>query len=291
MTMPRTIINPTYPIQDSILFSKIPEFDDIYPATSLIKDLNGTPLLPANTVNNPNAPYTTEYKFIQSIKNINKPFTKSLIGYILKTINRKCNHGIGIHIKLLLLLQPAIHKLTYIKPVAKPKRNHHHIDNYREISLNGAFKKIYELALLYKGLEFVISNGNVHPNNTTNMKGKSTRDIATVLLNDVYNQWTQKLPTYAIFSDIKQDFPSVNYAILIQRLHHYYHFPFKYIKAIYDLFINSWCCVIVNGIRSKWYLQLIGLAQGRPLSPFLNMLYLDPLHHIIPKHLPLKKMQ
>ncbi len=46
------------------------------------------------------------------------------------------------------------------------------------------------------------------------MKGKSTRDIATVLLNDVYNQWTQKLPTYAIFSDIKQDFPSVNYALL-----------------------------------------------------------------------------
>ncbi len=295
-----------YQPQEQISFSKIPKCNNIYPATHMIQNITNLPKLPANIINNPR--YTNDYTYKKACNNINLPFNANLITHILKTIKKQCNHGIGIHIKLLLLLQPyiiqflvtylnafyisgyfpLIHKLTYINPIQKPKRSNHYINNYREISLNGAIKKIYELGLLCKGLEFIISCDIIHPNNTTNMKGKSTRDIATLLMNDIYNNWDRKIPTYAVFSDISQDFPSVIYEILIQRMYHYYKFPLKYINAIYDLFINCWCAVIVNGIRSDWFLQLIGLSQGRPLSPFLNMLYLDPLYYVIPPELPLK---
>ncbi len=206
--------------------------------------------------------------------------TYEVIKYIFKTIKSKRNHGIGLSMKLLILLEPyvtsfmvdylnfiylnglpTIHKLTYINPMVKKRKNNHHINNYREISLNGTIKKIYEIALLHKGLEFVIECDCIHPNNTTNLKGKSTRGITILLMNDVYNQWNKNIPTYAIFSDISQDSPSVIYEILIQRLYHYYKFPLKYINAIFDLFINCWCKVIVNEIRSDWFLQLIGLAK------------------------------
>ncbi len=295
-----------YQTQEQISFSAIPKHNNIYPVTHMINNITTTPKLPANQIDNPR--YTKDYTYKKACNIIELPFNNDLITYILKTIKKKCNHGIGIHIKLLLLLQPyiiqflttylntfyisgyfpLIHKLTYINPIQKPKRSNHYINNYREISLNGAIKKIYELGLLCKGLEFVISCDIIHPNNTTNMKGKSTRDIATLLMNDIYNNWDNKIPTYAVFSDISQDFPSVIYEILIQRMYHYYKFPLQYINAIYDLFINCWCAVVVNGIRSDWFLQLIGLSQGRPLSPFLNMLYLDPLYYVIPPELPLK---
>ncbi len=50
-----------------------------------------------------------------------------------------------------------------------------------------------------------------------------------------------------------------------------------------DLFMNKWNCVLVNGVRSRYRLQLIGGSQGRIAMQYLCKLYLDPLYYIITK--------
>ncbi len=52
-----------------------------------------------------------------------------------------------------------------------------------------------------------------------------------------------------------------------------------------DLFYNTWSQTIVNGIVSDWLVSVTvsqqGLDQGRILSQLLNLLFLDPLNHVI----------
>eukprot|EP01084_Bolivina_argentea_P319915 554952_1 len=105
----------------------------------MIHNIQNEPILESNTINNPRL-HTKDYIFNKASENIKKPFTYELIKYIFKTIKHKCNHGIGIHMKLLLLLSPYIihfmvdylnfiynnglpdiHKLTYIKRRNKKK--------------------------------------------------------------------------------------------------------------------------------------------------------------------------
>ncbi len=57
--------------------------------------------------------------------------------------------------------------------------------------------------------------------------------------------------------------------------------PQKTINIFDDLFKNLWKSIIVIEFRSKWFAQLIGLDQGRPLSPLLNLLFFDPIYHCV----------
>ena len=53
------------------------------------------------------------------------------------------------------------------------------------------------------------------------------------------------------------------------------------LKMLDDLFRNNWTQTIVNGHGSMWLLSLQGHDQRQLLSQLLNLLFLDPLNHVI----------
>eukprot|EP01084_Bolivina_argentea_P123301 218508_1 len=110
---------------------------------------------------------------------------------------------------------------------------------------------------------------------------KSGIDAITIILNNIRNKFMEHLPTYAIYMDIKDCYPSQHYDIMINRLNKYYGITGNILNIIKDLLLNNWAQTIVNGYASDWMVVRRGLGQGNVISQLLNVLFLDPINRTI----------
>ena len=176
---------------------------------------------------------------------------------------------------------PKIFKIRCITPIIKPSKNPHILSNYRQISLFGYTGKIYEKIISIRLTKYVIDNNLINRYTMGFLEGKSAIDALTILTHDVYNGFDRQVPTYTVFFDIKSCYDMVQYDILINRLKKYYGIHGRIVSIISDLFKDCWTRTVVNNVGSDWLLTVAGLGQGRPASPILNLLYIDPMHCII----------
>ena len=278
------------PIQ-TMDFANIPALNiDIYPKNDVKA---------ANYIKNPKL--IKDYHFNSALNKLNRPITGRIIKYAFSTLKLNKNQGHGIHANLYDMVLndilyfvkwmfqifwinghlPSIFKIEYIKPIHKDRRNPHSFDSYREISLTGTTRKLYEKSITIKIMEFIIDCNLINEYSMAALKGKSTTDAIAVITNDIYQGWSKYIPTYGLCSDISGCYPSVQYDIFIHRLICYYGITGLMINCISDLFQSVWAQTIVNSIGSLWMLKESGLGQGHTDSPLFNLLYLDPIFYVI----------
>eukprot|EP01083_Nonionella_stella_P232839 820929_1 len=254
----------------------------------------------ACTIRNPKLHY--DIKWNHDIKTANESITIHELNEAAKSIKANKHHGPGIHWRLINDLEfrqfflwyfnhifdagyfPQMLKKSFIFPKQKPRKDGHQIASYREINCCGAIRKWIELVILHKLMKFILSQDCIDIFNFANLKGKCPADAINVLINDIRNNFTKYTPTYAVTSDIKGCYPSVNLSIKIERIQHYYGIRGKMVNALASILLNNWTSVVVNGSLSLWMIQMIGLRQGSPLSPILSLLYLNPIYMIIYRH-------
>eukprot|EP01083_Nonionella_stella_P286725 975845_1 len=227
----------------------------------------------AHTINNPNLRF--DYVHAQALNKLNK---NNIPYYLDSAVSRlKCNvnPGGGIH--------PKLFKLIYrpLKPALKKHR--HDINSYREINMGTTSRKILDDIHCNKLIEYIIRTQGIHNNNIGALRHKSVHDAVAVLCTDVLRQWIDHgNPVCGIVTDIKGCYPGVRYRTLLRRLEVYYGIDRgRFFESFKGLLLNSWTATMVNGVLSDWYIMRGGLAQGRVSSPFMNLLYLEPIHHCL----------
>ena len=97
---------------------------------------------------------------------------------------------------------PRIFKIRCIKPIIKPSKDPHILNNYRQISMFGYTGKIYEKIIASRITKYVIDNQLISKYTMDFLKNKSAADALTILTTDIYTGFSKQIPTYAIFFDI-----------------------------------------------------------------------------------------
>ena len=232
-----------------------------------------------------NKKLTKDIFFHQQQQKLNEKITTEEVTTAIKLFKTNKNQGPGIHIKLLLLVLddimyflvwlfnlfftnsylPRIFKIRYIKPIIKPTKDPHILNNYRQISLFGSIGKIYEKILSLRLTKFVVDADLLNKQNMGFLQGKSAVDALAIITSDIYASFDEKIPTYAVLFDIVSCYDKIQYDILLARLQTYYGIIGLILKAISNLFESCWVRTIANNIGSYWLLSTAGLGQGRPI--------------------------
>jgi hypothetical protein len=82
--------------------------------------------------------------------------------------------------------------------------------------------------------------------------------------------------------DILKAFDSVSWEYLIELLHHR-GFPARWHNWLCLMLSSSFSSARLNGVRGPWIKHRCGLQKGDPLLPYLFILAIDTLQHILQK--------
>ena len=267
---------------------------DIYPKNDLdICEYIKNPSLHSN--------YKTEYTYVTELQRMNGDFTLIEIKTAFRALKIAVNHGIGVntrvikpirHMALPVILRflnicwnsghlSNVYKLRQILPQCKPGKDPNTISVYRQISLFGCIRKLLEWMLKKRITAYILRMNLVDKHSMAAFKGKAGLDAVTLFLDSIRNKLQNNIPTFAIYMDVASCYPSQHFDIMMHRLKHYYGITGKMYDILFDLFVNNWTQTIVNGHGSEWLVSLQGQDQGQLLSQLLNLLFLDPLNHVI----------
>jgi len=154
-----------------------------------------------------------------------------------------------------------------------------------------SFRVIVLLETLSKILERVIASrlsllarhvALLHPHQTGSLPGLSTFDATYTLTHDVRLLQRLGSKVSSLFLDIKGGFDNVNPGQLTSALRakgvH------KYLTAWVGSFLtNRMCRLLFQGSPRVFSPVAVGNPQGSPISPLLFVIYVSPLHPVIPK--------
>ena len=154
-----------------------------------------------------------------------------------------------------------------------------------------SFRVIVLLETLSKVLERVIASrlsllarhvGLFHPHQTGSLPGLSTLDATSTLTHEV--RLLQRLGSKAssLFLDIKGGFDNVDPGQLTSSLRA--EGVHKYLTAWVGSFLtNHMCKLLFQGSPRIFSPVAVGTPQGSPISPLLFVIYVSPLHPVIPE--------
>ncbi len=281
--------------QQHLLLSKIPiNTWNKYPQN----DINIAEYVPNNNLT---GNYTTRPAYKTALKKMNGQIYQIEVREALRNLSVSVNHGNGIHIRTILPIKkrivplltwfinicwksgyfPNVFKLKQFSPQCKPSKNPHDPELYRQISLMGIMRKIIEYIIKERLMEYLIKLHLISDASMAAFKGKSGIDAITVVLDTIRNKFKQNLPTYAVYMDIKDCYPSQHYDITINRYKTHYGIYGNMLNMLTNLLKDNYAQTIVNGIPSDWMLVEKGLGQGNVISQLQNFMFLEPMNKVI----------
>jgi len=154
-----------------------------------------------------------------------------------------------------------------------------------------SFRVIVLLQTLSKVLERVTASrlslqarhvGLLHPHQTGSLPGLSTFNTTSTLTHEVRLLHRLGYKVSSLFLDIKGSFNNIDPGQLTSAL--WAQGAHKYLVAWVGSFpTNRMCKLLFLGSPGIFSLVAVGTPQGSPISPLLFVLYVSPLHPVIPK--------
>jgi len=166
---------------------------------------------------------------------------------------------------------------TFIALIPK-KTGAEELKDFRPISLIGGVYKIIS-KLITERLKTVMGK-LVYEHQMAFLKGRQILDAAMLANELVDSRVKQKIPGILCKLDIEKAYDHVNWNFLLKILKDM-GFGNKWIKWIRFCISNVKFSLIINGSTKGFFKSQRGLRQGDPISPFLFLLAMEGLNHMI----------
>lgn len=168
---------------------------------------------------------------------------------------------------------PSRWKESFITPVFK-KGDRSRVDNYRPVAILNAFAKVLE-RLVHTRLSVHVNN-LLSPNQHGFMRNRSTVTNLLGYTNFIAKTLGKGGEVHAIYTDFSKAFDTVDFDILISKLH-----SFGIRGTILDWFktylMHRTSMVAFNGSHSSPFSPSSGVPQGSILGPLLFNMYINDL--------------
>ena len=194
---------------------------------------------------------------------------------------------------ILDLLSPLVafgyhpHSLKYANGVVLDKPGKASYDSpasFRIIVLLKSISKFLERVMTVRLSAIAKSKGLLHPNQCGSLPGLSSTDACLALTHEIKTLQRPRLEVSTLFLDIKAGFDNVNASTLRTRLLAA-QVPSYMVDWVSSFLSARTCTLVVQGSPNLSSPVSVGTPQWSPISPLLFLLYVAPLHMLVPKGL------
>ena len=154
--------------------------------------------------------------------------------------------------------------------------------SFQIILLLKTISKILERILTVRLISLARQAGLRHPNQCGSLPGLSISDAVATLTHEVRSLLRPLLKVSSLFLDTNAGFDNVN-ATKLRALLLSKNIPSYMVDWVSSFLTGRWCTLVFPGAPGVSAAVSVGTPQGSPLSPFLFLIYVTPLHFLIPK--------
>ena len=155
-------------------------------------------------------------------------------------------------------------------------------ENYRPISLLTAISKIFERVVFNQLYDHLTKHNLLFEGQYGFRKRHSTEYAALELVDRILNSLDNRKLPISIFLDLSKAFDTLDYEILLYKLHHY-GTRNSTLNWFRSYLTNRTQYIEIDGIKSNSRPLLIGVPQGSILGPLLFIIYMNDINKVSSK--------